>query len=322
VVACFAGGTRIATDAGEVAVEALRPGMRVRRANGGCAPVVWIGHRRIVCRHHPNPHEVWPVRVAAGAFGAGVPARSLRLSPDHAVFVAGVLIPIRYLVNGSTIAQEENDAVTYWHVECDHHAVILAEGLACESYLDTGNRAAFANGGKVAMLRPDFAWRVWEARGCAELVLSGPRLAAARRGVLARAQALGHRLTRDPALAVVADGRALPAEIDASTWRVHLPATARRIGLVSRTWVPGETRPDEDDARVLGVALSGLRLDDRAIALDDPRLSSGWHTPEADWRWTNGDAGLALAGVRTLEFSVALTGSYWVKPAASAVKIG
>ena len=62
------------------------------------------------------------------------------------MFVDDVLIPIRYLVNNGTIVQEVVESVTYWHVQLGRHAVILAEGLACESYLDTGNRAAFANG--------------------------------------------------------------------------------------------------------------------------------------------------------------------------------
>jgi len=35
-----------------------------------------------------------------------LPARDLLLSPDHAVFIDGVLIPVRYLINGSTIVQE------------------------------------------------------------------------------------------------------------------------------------------------------------------------------------------------------------------------
>jgi collagen type I/II/III/V/XI/XXIV/XXVII alpha len=37
------------------------------------------------------------------------------------------------------------DAVTYFHVELPRHDVLLAEGLAAESYLDTGNRSVFAN---------------------------------------------------------------------------------------------------------------------------------------------------------------------------------
>jgi hypothetical protein len=62
-----------------------------------------------------------------------------------------VLIPIRYLVNGASVVQELFGTVTYWHVEVHRHEVLLAEGLPAESYLDTGNRSAFANGGEVAI---------------------------------------------------------------------------------------------------------------------------------------------------------------------------
>ncbi len=142
-VACFAAGTRIATARGEVAVDALRAGDFVALASGGEAPVQWLGHRRIDCRRHPAPASVWPVRVRAGAFGAARPARDLLLSPDHAVFAGGVLLPVRYLINGGSVVQEAVDAITYFHVELPAHGVLLAEGLPAESYLDTGNRDAF-----------------------------------------------------------------------------------------------------------------------------------------------------------------------------------
>ncbi len=80
-----------------------------------------------------------------GAFGDGLPIRDLILSPGHAVFVDGVLVPVGPLVNGATIVQEEVESVRYFHVELDAHDVILAEGLPCESYLDDANRETFAN---------------------------------------------------------------------------------------------------------------------------------------------------------------------------------
>ena len=138
---CFATGTRIMTDRGPVAVEALRVGDRVvtRIApDGPSRPVIWIGHRRIDCRSHPRPEDVVPIRVHAGAFGQGRPVRDVVLSPDHAVFVNGVLVPIRYLLNGVTITRDPPAVVTYWHVELPEHDVLLAEGLPAESYLDTG----------------------------------------------------------------------------------------------------------------------------------------------------------------------------------------
>jgi hypothetical protein len=68
------------------------------------------------------------------------------------------------------------------------HAVIFAEGLAVESYLDTGDRANFDGPG--LLLFADFASRVapavatvWETRGVAPLVTTGEALAAARRMV-------------------------------------------------------------------------------------------------------------------------------------------
>ena len=129
------------------------------------APIVWLGHRAVNCRAHPKPETVWPVRVAAGAFGAGVPARDLYLSPDHAVFVNGVLVPVRLLLDGTRIARARRDHVRYFHVELPRHAVILAEGLTVESYLDTGARADFHHDRGTIRLFPDFAERLAAAGG-------------------------------------------------------------------------------------------------------------------------------------------------------------
>jgi len=190
---CFVTGTRIATATGHATVESLRPGDRVVTVCGTSAPVTWVGHRRVDCRRHPQPRDVWPVRVRQGAFGARLPERDLWLSPDHAVYVAGSLIPIRYLINDASIVQEPVESVTYWHVELDRHNVILAEQLPCESFLDTGNRGAFENGGAVVSMHPDFARHMWEAESCAPLVVAGPELDRVR-------VALGERLLVPPAV--------------------------------------------------------------------------------------------------------------------------
>ena len=92
---CYGDGTRLLAERGEVPVEELRVGERLITVSGRLRPIRWIGHRRAACLRHPRPHEVWPVRVAAGAFAADLPRRDLLLSPDHAVFVDGALIPIR-----------------------------------------------------------------------------------------------------------------------------------------------------------------------------------------------------------------------------------
>ncbi len=198
-VQCFAAGTRIAGPHGEVPVETLRVGDRVTLAEGGAAEVVWIGYRAVDATQHPMPRKVWPVRIAAGAFGAGVPRRDLFLSPDHAVFVQDVLIPVKRLINGSTIAQVPVDRVVYYHIELPQHDVVLAEGLPVESYLDTGDRSDFANSGGPVRLHPDFNVLAWEALGCARLVMVGPELDAARTLVNARAAALQRSTTTSAA---------------------------------------------------------------------------------------------------------------------------
>ena len=153
-VACFVAGTRLLTVSGEVAVQTLAPGDLLVTLSGQARPLQWIGHRHVDCARHPKPEDVWPVRVHAHAFARGMPQRDLLLSPDHAVFVGGALIPVRYLVNGKSIVQEQCDEVTYYHVELPSHEVILAEGLPCESYLDTGNRSTFVDAGRLARLTP------------------------------------------------------------------------------------------------------------------------------------------------------------------------
>jgi len=178
-VTCFRAGTRLRTPDGEVAVERLAVGDAVLTADGVVRPVTWIGHRRVDCVRHREPARVCPVRIAAHAFAPGCPARELFLSPDHGVFVDDVLIPVKYLINGTTVRQVPAEIVTYYHVELSSHAILLAEGLPAESFLDTGNRAQLI-GGPVRALAPDFALRVWEAQGCAAVRLVGPEVNAAR----------------------------------------------------------------------------------------------------------------------------------------------
>jgi len=321
-LACFRQGSAILTPDGEVPVEALRPGDHVLADTGdgilAPRPLVWVGHRTLDCRRHPNPRDVLPIRVAPGAFGPGQPHRPLDLSPDHAVHVDGVLIPIRYLVNGTTIAQVEAETLTYFHIELDRHAVLRAEGLPAESYLDTGNRAAFANGGRTVMLHPEFALQVWRRDACADLVLDGPQLEAARSLVLDRAEALGYCLTADPALELLVDGQPLQPHVAGRTWTLVLPPGRGTLRLRSRTWVPTQSTDAEDDTRTLGVAIAALRLDGRALSLDDPRLSAGWHTAEPGWRWTNGEAELRIEGARYLDFALVMAGRYWQRPAEDA----
>jgi hypothetical protein len=173
---CYCRGTLILTDRGEVAVEDLHIGDQVVTNAGQTRPIRWIGHRLLDLGRHAKRELVQPVRIRAHAFANGQPRRDLLVSPDHAVFFNGRLIPARLLVNGGSIGWETSlRTVTYYHIELDTHDVILAEGLPAESYLDTGNRDGFANGGRAVQLHPDFSSHlsVGSAAGPAR---SGPAL--------------------------------------------------------------------------------------------------------------------------------------------------
>ena len=311
-LACFLAGTRIATDRGEVAVEALRVGDRVvALRSGGFAPVRWIGRRRVAGRRAADPRH-WPIRIAVGTFAPGRPRRDLLLSSDHAVYAGGGLIPVRYLINGTTVAPQPAAALDYWHVELGAHDLLLAEGLAAESYLDTGNRGAF-EGQVSTFAAPALARRVWAAQACAPLLLDPAAQAPVRRHLLARAAELGWRATEDAALALRCDGTALAVERAGDALRATLPPGARRLVLASRSAVPAEMFADSTDTRRLGVAVARLVID--GVALDDPCYAEGWHDPEPDLRWTTGEGVLLLPPspqARTLELVVAPLLCYWL----------
>jgi len=145
---CFVTGTRIATPDGIVAVETLGAGDAVLLADGRQNTVKWLGEQPVNTKLS-NPMAVNPIRISAGALGAGLPLRDLLISPDHAIEIDGVLYNAGSLVNGTSIrqvAQMPMDGFTYYHVETDAHELLLAEGVAAETFIDYAGRDSFVNG--------------------------------------------------------------------------------------------------------------------------------------------------------------------------------
>ena len=323
---CYVAGTHILTATGERMVEALMQGDIVLTLAGGdlsARPVKWIGRRRIDLAAHPRPETAAPIRIRRGAFADNMPHRDLLVSPDHAVFVDGKLICARQLVNGTTIRQEmDRAAVEYFHVELDAHAILLAEGLPAESYLNTGNHGFFINSGGPLVLHPDMTdetdYPTREAASCAPFVSDEASVRPVWQRLAERAAVLGQPAPRlattdDPELRIVAKGRTVrPLYGENGLYIFVLPKGTTEVRLISRAGAPTDARPWLDDRRCLGVNVERIVLrgasELREVPVDHPGLSRGWHAVERDGvalrRWTTGDAVLplpALTGPTMLE---------------------
>ena len=323
-LACYVAGTRILTVDGEAPIEQLRAGDMVVDVSGAAQRIVWIGRRHIDIARHAHRHSVAPIRIRQGAFADDMPHRDLLLSPDHAVSVDGQLICVRRLVNGTTIVQETSLAsVEYFHVELEEHAILLAEGLPAESYLDTGNRDFFSNSAGPSVLHPNLidegGHPAREAGSCAPFwdeasVQSIWQRLAAHAATLGRPVTLPE-MTGDAELRVIANGRTLwPVHNDGDRFSFVLPNATTEIRLISRSALPSAARPWVDDQRRLGVYVKRITLRDRQdtvdVPLDSPALRQGWWALEREGnalrRWTAGGAVLILpaAGPVVLEVRV------------------
>jgi hypothetical protein len=184
-VACYCRGTRIATPGGEKPIEALRIGEPVLTARNTVRPIRWIGRRRYKAGQIAQQQNLQAVLIRAGALGNNaqgpVPARDLRVSPEHAVGLADadgalVLVPANLLLNGHSIVRYTAAAdIEYLHLELRDHDFVLAEGAAAESFVDDNSRALFDNAADFKARYPNEPTR--PANFCAPRVTGGRVLA-------------------------------------------------------------------------------------------------------------------------------------------------
>ena len=145
---CFLSGTRIATSDKDVAIDELRIGDLVMTASGKLKPIKWIGRnhytRAASGAWHPS---LLPVKVAKFAIDEFTPHADLYLSGEHALYLYGLLIPVRNLVNGTSIVAGQHASaleLDFFHIELEDHDAVLAEGAAAETF-GGDDRSGFDN---------------------------------------------------------------------------------------------------------------------------------------------------------------------------------
>lgn len=146
-VSCFAAGVLIETEFGPRDCASLQPGDQIWTQDHGLQPVRWIGRRQVRAAEMAQNDKLRPVRIRAGALGAGLPQRDLVVSRQHRLLVASgvveevcgtreVFLPAIRLVGRPGIdLTEAAQGVKYIHLLFDRHQVIMAEGAPSESLL-------------------------------------------------------------------------------------------------------------------------------------------------------------------------------------------
>jgi hypothetical protein len=186
VAPCYCRGTLIKTKCGQKRVENLKIGDKVITASGEQRPIRWVGRRSYSGRFVMGRKDILPVCIKAGALDDNVPKRDLWISPNHAMFLDGVLIEAKDLINCVSIVQADSiEQVEYFHIELESHDVIIAEGALSESFIDDDSRGMFHNAHEYRTLYPDAA--IGLAQYCAPRVEDGYEVEAVRQRIAARA---------------------------------------------------------------------------------------------------------------------------------------
>ncbi len=146
-IPCFASGTLIETKEGPIPVEHLSPGDRVKVGNGIFVQLRLNLHRHISPAELARNTRLVPVRIAAGALGAGLPSRDLWVSRQHRMLVNSPIAQRMFATREALIAairlvglpgitiDTARRGLTYHHLVFDSHQIVYAEGAPSESFL-------------------------------------------------------------------------------------------------------------------------------------------------------------------------------------------
>ncbi|MGB4828652.1 MAG: Hint domain-containing protein, partial [Paracoccaceae bacterium] len=161
VIPCFTPGTLILTDRGEVAVEALAIGDLVVTRDNGLQEVRWIGRKDLSLADLVVHPELRPMLIPRGAMGPGLPARDMRVSPQHRMLMIGaraemlfaepeVLVAAAHLAGQGGIRPDLTPGISYIHVMFDAHEIVCSDGVWSESFQPASRMVGSMDGPRAA----------------------------------------------------------------------------------------------------------------------------------------------------------------------------
>lgn len=145
-VICFTPGTLIETPYGPRDIASLAEGDFVQTQDNGPAEILWMGQRKVTGARLMAMPELTPIRLRRGALDKDVPDAGILVSPDHRMVLRGararalfgaeeVLVAARDLVNDKTVIRDRAiRQVTYVHMMLPQHEIVVANGVATESF--------------------------------------------------------------------------------------------------------------------------------------------------------------------------------------------
>lgn len=157
-IACFARGTRVLTDSGYKAVEAL-DGASDRVMSSDRRAVPFTLHRTVIDRATATSA---PYRIMPNAFGRNAPSAPVCLSPMHKINIRrGLWQPPAQAAVLNPLVQQYGvgERVEYYHIECEDYFRddLVTEGLVVESFGTV--KAVLGNaGGSVQDLANIYTW--------------------------------------------------------------------------------------------------------------------------------------------------------------------
>jgi hypothetical protein len=141
--------TRISTPFGDRPAQDLVVGDLVNTRDDGAQPITDV--RQTVAA--PSERNHFPVRIAQGALGFGLPRADLHIGPQHRVLFEHIRVPLMFgtdavLVRAKSLAvSHRNIAVqkaiaptSFIQISLASQAIVFAEGVGVETILPDGDR--------------------------------------------------------------------------------------------------------------------------------------------------------------------------------------